>query len=101
LEQGALIRLEKTENGAKQNSAVKSKWLLIVFWGPPNNIKTVSFNFVCSQAEIITIFFFPQLSSLFLPLRQVAPPAQKFVDERPLLLLRIIHESMKLFEFIV
>jgi hypothetical protein len=25
------------------------------------------------------------LSSLFPPLRQVAPPAQKFVDERPLL----------------
>jgi hypothetical protein len=44
---GALIRLEKTENGAKQNSAVKTKWLLIVFWGPPNNIKKISFNFVC------------------------------------------------------
>jgi hypothetical protein len=29
--------------------------------------------------------FCPQLSSLFPPLRQVAPPAQKFVDERPLL----------------
>jgi hypothetical protein len=28
--------------------------------------------------------FCPQLSSLFPPLRQVAPPAQKFVDERPL-----------------
>jgi hypothetical protein len=26
------------------------------------------------------------LSTLFPPLRQVAPPAQKFVDERPLLL---------------
>jgi hypothetical protein len=26
------------------------------------------------------------LSSLFLPLRQVAPPAKKFVDERPLLM---------------
>jgi hypothetical protein len=38
----------KPENKAKQNSAVKTKWLLIVFWGPPNNIKTVSFNFVCS-----------------------------------------------------
>jgi hypothetical protein len=25
------------------------------------------------------------LSTLFPPLRQVAPPAQKFVDERPLL----------------
>jgi hypothetical protein len=50
-QQGALIRLEKTENGAKQNSAVKTKWLLIVFWGSPNNIKTVSFNIVCSQAE--------------------------------------------------
>jgi hypothetical protein len=25
------------------------------------------------------------LSSLFLPLRKVAPPAQKLVDERPLL----------------
>jgi hypothetical protein len=44
---GALIRLEKTENGAKQNSAVKTKWLLIVFWGPPNNIIFFSFNFVC------------------------------------------------------
>jgi hypothetical protein len=44
---GALIRLEKTENGAKQNSAVKTKWLLIVFWGPPNNLKKISFNFVC------------------------------------------------------
>jgi hypothetical protein len=31
----------------------------------------------------MAIFFFPQLSSLFPPLRQVAPPAQKFVDERP------------------
>jgi hypothetical protein len=30
-------------------------------------------------------FFFPQLSSLFLPLRQVAPPSQKLVDERPLI----------------
>jgi hypothetical protein len=29
--------------------------------------------------------FCPQLSSLFPPRRQVAPPAQKFVDERPLL----------------
>jgi hypothetical protein len=38
----------KTENGAKQNSAVKTKWLLIGFWGPPYNIKTVSFNIVCS-----------------------------------------------------
>jgi hypothetical protein len=28
--------------------------------------------------------FCPQLSTLFSPLRQVAPPAQKFVDERPL-----------------
>jgi hypothetical protein len=28
------------------------------------------------------------LSSLFPPLRQVVPPAQKFVDERPLLVLR-------------
>jgi hypothetical protein len=44
---GALIRLEKTENGAKQNSAVKTKWLLIVIWGPPNNIKKNCFNFVC------------------------------------------------------
>jgi hypothetical protein len=44
---GALIRLKKTENGAKQNSAVKTKWLLIVFWGPPNNTKKVNFNFVC------------------------------------------------------
>jgi hypothetical protein len=35
---GALIRLEKTENGAKQNRAVKTKWLLIVFRGPLNNI---------------------------------------------------------------
>jgi hypothetical protein len=50
---------------------VKTKWLLIVFWGPPN--------------KIIAIFFFPQLFSLFPPLRQVAPPAIKFVDERPLL----------------
>jgi hypothetical protein len=46
-EWGALIRLEKTENGAKQNSAVKTKWLLILFWGPPNNITFFSFNFVC------------------------------------------------------
>jgi hypothetical protein len=44
---GALIRLEKTENGAKQNIAVKTKWLFIVFWGPPYNIKKFSFNFVC------------------------------------------------------
>jgi hypothetical protein len=64
---------------------VKTKWLSIVFCGPPNNITTVSFDFVCSKAEIIAIFYFPQLSSLFLPLRQVAPPAQQFVDLRPLL----------------
>jgi hypothetical protein len=32
-----------------------------------------------------SIFFYPQLPSLFLPLRQVALPAQRFVDERPLL----------------
>jgi hypothetical protein len=66
---------------------VKTKWLLIVFWGPPKNIKTktVSFNIICSYAEIIAFFFYLQLPSLFLPLRQVAPPAQKFVDERPLL----------------
>jgi hypothetical protein len=44
---GALMRLKKTENGAKQNSAVKTKCLLIVFWGLPNNIKKVNFNFVC------------------------------------------------------
>jgi hypothetical protein len=31
------------------------------------------------------MFFYPQLPSLFLPLRQVVLPAQKFVDERPLL----------------
>jgi hypothetical protein len=47
LQWGALIRMKKTENGAKQDSAVKTKWLLIVFWGPPNNIKKVNFNFVC------------------------------------------------------
>jgi hypothetical protein len=33
------------------------------------------------------------LSTLFPPLRQVAPPAQKFVDERPLLLEKVPYDK--------
>jgi hypothetical protein len=38
----------------------------------------------------MAFFFYPQLPSLFLPLRQVAPPAQRFVDERPLLRILVL-----------
>jgi hypothetical protein len=33
------------------------------------------------------------LPSLFLPLRQVAPPAQRFVDERPLLMIGYLSQN--------